>query len=60
MSTAINYVGALMLTYGYDALMLLLVCSQTLIAAIALRPAKPARIYPLRLINKKRTNTDKK
>jgi hypothetical protein len=41
-------------------LMLLLVCCQTLIAAIALRPAKPARIYPLRLINTKRTNTDKK
>lgn len=59
MSIAINYVGSLILTYGYDALMLLLVCCQTLVAAIALRPVKPARIYPLRLINTKRTNTDK-
>lgn len=37
-------------TYGYDTFMLLLACGQTWLAALALKPAKPAKIYSLRLI----------
>jgi hypothetical protein len=59
MSALLNYILLLIQSYGYDALMLLLVCCQTWLAAITLRPSKPARTYPLRLITTKRRNIDK-
>ena len=54
-----NNILLLIQSYGYDALMLLMVCCQTWLAAIALRPSKPAKFYPLRLITTKRRNIDK-
>ena len=53
MSELLIEFGLLVLKHGYDALMLLLVCCQTWVAVVALRPAKLARVYPLNLVNKK-------
>ena len=49
MSELLVEFGLLILKHGYDALMLLLACCQTGVAVVALRPAKLARVYPLRL-----------
>lgn len=53
MSVILDKFVAFALLHGYDALMLLLVCLQTLIGAVALRSKKLARVYPLRLIPSK-------
>ena len=50
MSVILDKLVAFALLHGYDALMLLLVCLQTFIGAMALRPKKLTRVYPLRLI----------
>jgi hypothetical protein len=56
MNTAFESIITLIISNGYDALMLLLVCVQTWIAADALRPKKTATIHPIGLVNKRRTS----
>ena len=61
MMTLIDELILLVIKHAYDMAMLLLVCGQTLIAYLSLRPEKTRvlRFQPLLPINKKETTTDK-
>ncbi len=50
MSAVLDKLVTFLLLHGYDVFMMLMVCCQTLIAAVALWPKKMARVYPLRLV----------
>lgn len=54
MSVLLDKLVAFALLHGYDTLMLLLVSLQTLIGAMALRPKELVRVYPLRLVSRRR------